>query len=157
MSPQEKLRRWVVSRAAELRVSTAALARALDRDESTIRRLLAEGGDLRLDLERHAIPWMTLLRLTPEELVYAWAEAHGLYVDVTPRAMPTAEFDDEPTMVQFARATESLGQLGRLAASASARGHSSTAQEAEIAEAGKKTARLARTVAARVVRRAIRK
>lgn len=152
MNPQHRLRVWLIQRMDKLGVSKAEAARAMNRDESAVRRMLTEHSDIRVDFERHLLPLMHLLQLSACELVYAYAVAHGLAVDVVPQAMPD-EFDEEPTMVNVARFHESANHLAGLHAQAQT-GAISTAQAAAITEAGTRTARLARTVAARVVRRA---
>lgn len=153
MNPQHRLRIWLLQRMDKLGVTKAQAARAMDRDESAVRRMLVEHSDIRIDFERHLMPLMHVLQLSASDLVYAYAVAHGLAVDVVPQAMPD-EFDEEPTMVNVARFHESANHLAGLHAQSRVDGSVSTAQAVEIAEAGTRTARLARTVAARVVRRA---
>jgi hypothetical protein len=152
VTAQPRLRIWLLRRMDQLGLTKTQVAAAMDRDESAVRRMLSEHSDIRIDFERHLLPLMNLLQLTPCELVQLYATAHGLAVDVVPQALPFDE--DEPTLVSIAKMSAAMGKLNGLAAQAHVDGQLSTARAAEVVETGAQTARLVRTVAARVVRRA---
>jgi hypothetical protein len=136
-------------------VTNVALAKAIGRDESLVRKLLSDQsvGVVLVDFARHLVAWQELLAIHPEELVHVWAEAHGIAVEVSPRA---ETLTDTCSVRATGRALAAAGELASVVDDVMADGQVTPSEAARVRQAEDKVVRATRTAGAATRARAVR-